>query len=123
MFGNGIMMREWHKVSFVDSLFTTQNEPNNFARIKESKMAMLQFFYRNWSVGSTGNVPTGETYGQSINADGTPTKADDHFQVQADLINNPQSTIDAGNRNLDSWFSFPAGAASIKIGVGLLLRS
>lgn len=123
MFANGIMMREYHKVSFVDSLFPTQNEPNTMPRIKESKMAMLQFFYNMWQNGSTKSVPTGETYGQSINLDGTSTKPEEHFQVQADLINNTQSDIDSGNRNLDSWFSFPSGAASIKIGIGLMLRS
>lgn len=121
-FGNGILMREYFKVSFVDSLASSENEPNNFARIKESKMAILQFFYRMWEVGSTGNVPSGETFGQSINSDGSSTKPIDHFQSQADLINNPQSAIDLGERNLDSWFTYPSPAGSIKIGVGFLLR-
>jgi len=119
-FANGILMREYFKVSFVESLADTENEPNNFARIKESKMAILQFFYKNWKTGSTGNVPEGETFGQSIKDDGSSTAPEDHFQVQADLVNNPQSSINAGNRNLDSWFTFATPAGSIKIGVGLM---
>jgi hypothetical protein len=122
MFGNGIMMRDFIKVSTVDSLTDTQNEPNTMVRIKESKMAVLQFLYNLWAVGSTGSVPEGETFGQSINTDGSYTKAEDHFQVQADTINNPQASIDAGERNIDVWFSYPAPASSIKIGVGILLR-
>ena len=123
MFANGIMMRDYIKVSAVDSLTPTQNEPNSFERIKLSADAIKQFLYRLWAVGSTGNVTSGETFGQSIKTDGSVTKPEDHFQVQADLINNPQSSIDAGQRNLDTWFTYPAPAASIKIGVGILLRS
>jgi len=122
-FGNGILMREYIKVSVRDSLLTTENEPNSFNRIKASRDAILNFFYNLWEVGSTGNVSVGETFGQSINDDGTSTKATDHFVVQADLVNNPQASINAGERNLDSWFSFGSPAGSIKIGVGLLLRS
>jgi hypothetical protein len=122
MFANGILMREYIKVSVVDSLQSTENEPNNYDRIKQSRMAILQFLYNLWNVGSTGTVPTGETFGQSFDSQGNPTVAEDHFFVQADPINNPQSSINAGNRNLDSWITFPSPAGSIKVGVGLWLR-
>ena len=67
-------------------------------------------------------MPTGETFGQQENLDGTVTAPEDHFQVKADPINNPQSDINAGERTIDSWFSYPAPAGRIKIGVGILLR-
>jgi phage tail sheath protein FI len=122
MFGNGILMREFIKVSVRDSQLATLNEPNNFQRIKNAAIAILNFYHRLWDVGSTGNSPSGETFGQSIDAAGKETIFSDHVYVQADLVNNPQADIDLGNRNLDSWFSFPAPSGSIRIGVGLLLR-
>lgn len=122
MFAHGILMREYIKVSVREAQLITLNEPNNFARIQSAADAISNFYLRLWDVGSTGNTPEGETFGQSINSDGTKTQFKDHVYVQADLINNPQTSIDLGNRNLDSWFTYPAAAASIKIGVGLMLR-
>jgi hypothetical protein len=122
MFGNGILMREYVKISVVDSQLLSYDEPNTFRRIQNAAVAIQNFYYRLWDVGSTGSVPEGETFGQSINSDGSYTKPTDHFFVQADLVNNPQSSIDNGERNLDSWFTYPAPAASIRIGVGLWLR-
>jgi len=115
-------MRDYIKVSVVDSLQITENEPNTFDRIKQSRFAILSFLYGLWNSGSTGNVPPGETFGQSIDVNEDPTTPEDHFYVQADLINNPQASINAGERNLDSWFTYPAPSGSIKIGVGLWLR-
>jgi hypothetical protein len=123
MFANGILMREYIKISAVDSLQTSENTPNSFERILEDKMAILNFLLSLWFKGSTGNVPPGETFGQGINDDGTPTKWSDHLIVQADAINNPQSKINLGERNVDTWFTYPAPAGSIEIGVGILLRS
>jgi hypothetical protein len=122
-FANGILMRDFIKVSSVGSLQTSENTPNSFTRIKEDKMAVLNFYLNLWQRGSTGTVTEGETFGQSINTDGSKTTWEDHIEVQADLINNPQSGINAGERNVDSWFSYPAPTGSIRIGVGLLLRS
>jgi hypothetical protein len=122
-FGNGILMRNFLKVSIVDSLQTSENKPNSFERIKEDKMASLQFLYRLWERGNTGNARLGETFGQSLNPDGSATNFDDHIEVQADLINNPQDKINIGERNIDIYFTYPAPAGSIKVGVGILLRS
>jgi len=33
------------------------------------------------------------------------------------------SSLNAGNRNYDIFFTYPAPAGSIKIGVGIMLRS
>jgi len=121
-FANGILMREYIKISVVDSLQNTENEPNNYARIQASRTAILNFLYRLWEVGSTGNVPVGETFGQTIDSEtNESSEPSDHFQVQADAINNPQASIESGERNLDTWFTYPSPAGSIKIGVGLLL--
>ena len=122
-FCNGGLMRNFFMVSFVDSLRGTLNEPNSFPRIQSSRDAMLSFYFRMWYNGSTGNVPEGETFGQSMNADGSFTKPEQHFYVQADLINNPQVNVNSGLRDLDSWFTAPAAAASINVGVGLMLLS
>ena len=120
---NKILMRDYFKVSFVDSLKGTVNEPNDFNRIKASASAMDNFYHNIWLYGSTGNVPTGETFGQYIKADGKASKPEDHFYVQADAINNSNASINAGNRNLDSWFSGASAASSIMVGVGALLLS
>lgn len=120
-FANGILMREYIKISVIDSLADTENEPNNFDRIQSSRTAIVTFLNNLWERGSTGNVPAGETFGQTIDPEtGASSSKDDHFQVQADAVNNPQSSIENGERDLDSWFTHPAPAGSIKIGVGLM---
>lgn len=123
-FGNGILMREFIKVSAVDSLQDTENTPNSLNRITENRMAVLGFMYDLWTRGSTGSVPVGETFGQSFNEeDNSETKPTDHFEVIADITNNPQTKINAGERNIDIYFTYPAPAGSIKIGAGFILRS
>lgn len=122
-FANGIVMREFVKISALDSLTDTQNEPNNFDRIKSSADAVKGFMYSLWTKGSTGTVPTGETFGQSLADDNvTPTVFDDHVVIQADVYNNPQAKINLGERNIWIWFTYPTPAGSIEIGVGLMLR-
>jgi hypothetical protein len=123
LFANGILMRNYIKVSGEDSLASTENTPNSFNRIKASKMAMLTFLYNIWKKGSTGTVSEGESFGQSFNEDGTATSPEDHFQVIADITNNPQAKINLGERNIWVYFTYPSPAGSIVIGVGILLRS
>jgi len=121
-FANGVMMRNYIKVSVVNSLQTSENTPNSLNRIQADKMACQNFLYTLWNVGSTGNVAPGETFGQVLNQDGTATKPTDHFEVRADAINNPVSSLQSGNRNIDIFFTYPVPAGSIKIGVGIILR-
>jgi len=122
LFGNGILMRNFIKVSAQDSLASSENTPNSINRIQADKMAVLTFLYNLWFRGSTGNVPEGETYGQGLNEDGSVTAPVDHFEVVANLTNNPQFKIDLGERNISVYFTYPAPAGSIEIGVGILLR-
>jgi hypothetical protein len=122
LFGNGILMRNYIKVSAQDSLASSENTPNSFNRITADKMALVTFLYGLWFKGSTNQVPTGETFGQGFNADGTPTKPDQHFQVIADITNNPQAQVNIGERNVFVYFTYPAPAGSIVIGVGIILR-
>jgi len=120
---NAIVMREYIKISGVDSLQGSENQPNSFERIKEDGDAVNQFMYNLWLRGSTGSVRTGETFGQSQNTDGSLTKFVDHVQVIADINNNPQTSINAGERSIDIYFTFPAPAESIYVRTGLWLRS
>ncbi len=119
-FSNLILMRNFFKVSFVDSLQDTENSPNSIKRIRSNANAILAFFYRMWDVGSTGSVEEGETFGQFERTDGSLSQPGDHFEVTANLVNNPQSSINLGQRDLDSYFTGPTPAGSSKIGVGLL---
>jgi hypothetical protein len=126
-FANGVLMRNFIKVSSVNSLQTSENTPNSLNRIQSDKMAILNFLYQLWNVGSTGNVVLGETFGQivtvDVNGNQTASKPTDHFEVRADPVNNPVASLQAGNRNLDVYFTYPAPAGSIQIGVGILLKS
>jgi hypothetical protein len=121
-FGNGILMRNFIKVSSEDSLASSENEPNSLNRIEGDRMAILQFLYKLWQKGSTGDVAIGETFGQGRNEDNSPTVAEDHFQVRSDITINPQASIDLGERTHEVYFTYPTPAVSIEIGVGILLR-
>lgn len=122
-FANGILMKSYFLVSFVDSLKDTENEPNTFPRIRISAAALTSFYYRHWTSGSTGNAPAGETFGQLEKEDGSLTQPQDHYQVKADIFNNPTAQVVAGQRVIDSWFSYPAPAGTIIIGVGFFIPS
>ncbi len=122
LFGNGILMRNFIKVSAQDSLQSSENTPNSFNRIREDREAIRNFYYSLWFRGSTGSVPVGETFGQQENVAGTVTQPEDHFLVKADPINNPQASINLGERTISSWFTYPGPAGSIRINVGILLR-
>ena len=122
-FGNGSIMKEFIKASVTSALQVAENTPNSLAAIRENRTSVLQFLFRLWERGSNGSVPTGETFGQSEDEEGNLSAAEDHFEVVAGPANNPQSSINSGERNIDVWFTFPAPAGSIKIGVGILLRN
>ena len=121
-FANGLIMRNFIKVSSEDSLQASENTPNSFNRIREDRDAINTFLYRLWFKGSTNNVPEGETFGVQENPDGSLTTPEDHFEVLADAVNNPQSGINAGERNVQVFFTFPTPAGSIQIDVGIMLR-
>lgn len=120
-FGNGIVMRNFIKVSSVDSLQASENTPNSINRLKSDKMAILTFLYNLWFSGSTGDSPVGETFGQTQETDGLSAPTD-HFTVSIDPIKNSKTNLNLGQRTLDVYFTYPAPAESIEIGVGILLR-
>lgn len=122
MFANGLLMRNYFKVSSEDSLRSSENYPNTFRNIKQDADAIRTFMLRHWYKGSTGNAPEGETFGQQENTDGSLTTFADHVQVTADPINNPQANINAGERTIDLYFTYPTPAGSIEIKTGILLR-
>ena len=117
--GNGLIQRDFIKVSCTDSLQNTENEPNTFARIKVGKDAITKFLYTLFLRGTTGTVALGETFGQYIDEDGNAETFDDLVEIKADSENNPKDRIQAGERNYYIWFSYPAPAGSIRIGVGI----
>jgi len=121
-FTNGLLMRDFIKVSGVDSLNSSENQPNAFNRILEDKMAMISFLRRLWDQGSTGSVPKGETFGVSLTSDGSLTRFEDHVEVVADIVNNPSDRIALGERNIDVYYTYPAPAGSIRVRVGIMLK-
>ena len=123
LFANGQLMQNYIKISAQNSLLDSENYPNSFNRIQENASAIRSFLYRLWNVGSTGNVPRGETFGVAIDpVTGQPTNAEDHFYVQADAVNNPQSNINLGQQTITTYFTYPSPAGTIDIQVGILLR-
>ena len=121
MFANGILMRNYIKVSSVDSLQASENTPNTLNNIKEDRTAVYNFMRRLWDVGSTMNVPAGETFGMYDKGNGETSKFEEHVEIIADAINNPIETLQAGERNIFVYFTYPAPAGSIKVGVGINL--
>ena len=123
-FANGILMRNFIKVSLQDSLSNSENTPNSIDVINQDMTAMRNFLKTLWEKGSTGNVTLGETFGQMIKTDGTYETFDDCVQIQGnDPITNPQSQLQLGNRTYKIFFSYPAPGGSIEIGVGILLKN
>lgn len=124
LFANGLVMRNYIKISSQQSLQSSENYPNSFNRITEDGNAIKSFLYKLWFVGSTGNVPTGETFGVSVDpVTGNPTTPEDHFVVQADPINNSAANIALGMRTITLYFSYPSPAGSIVIETGIMIRS
>lgn len=119
-YANVVFMRNYIKVSGVDSLKESENTPNDIGHVREDRMAMLQFMNKLWLRGSNGNIKEGETFGQYENEDGTLSTKDDAFEVIGDASNNPVDSLEAGERNIDTYFSFPAPAGSIRVGVGVI---
>jgi len=122
-FANGLLMRNFIKISSEDSLQASENTPNSYNRIQEDRSAIEAFLYRLWFKGTTNNVPEGETFGIQENTDGTLTTPEDHFEVVADAVNNPLASINAGERNIQVYFTYPVPAGSIQIDVGIMIRS
>jgi len=116
VFANAGLMKSYIKVSIVDSLQTSENEPNSFDRIKAGRDAIVTFMLNLALKGSTGSVPIGETFGQIEGQDVLDT-----FEVQGDLVNNTAASIAAGERNYDGWFQRPAPTGSIRVRWGILL--
>lgn len=121
-FFNAIMMREYIKISTQDSLQSDENQPNTYDRILKDKDAETGFMRALWNKGSTGNVKTGETFGQGFDSNNKPTKFDDHVLIVADMTNNTQAQINQGERYIDTYFSYPAPTGRIVIGVGIWLK-
>jgi hypothetical protein len=122
-FGNALAMRNYIKISGVDSLQDSENTPNDIGHVREDRSAMLQFMHRLWLYGSNGNAPEGETFGQYEKSDGSMSEEAEAYEVIADATNNPVASLQAGNRDIDIWFMFPAPAGSIKVGVGLRYKT
>ncbi len=121
-FGNGILMRNFIKISVIDSLQPIENTPNTLSRINDTRNLIISFMRGLWNTGSNGNVKLGVTFAQEI-INTVATNFEDHVEVQGDNINNPNSELQIGNQNYKIYFSFPAPAQSIRIGVGILLRA
>ncbi len=121
-FFNAIMMREYIKVSGLDALQDDESTPNSYERIQKNKDAMISFGRSLWNKGSTGSVKTGETFGQGFDSENKPTKFEDHYLVVADMTNNTQVQINAGERYIDVYFSFAVPTGRIVLGCGIWIK-
>ena len=122
-FFNAIVMRDYIKISAINGLQTSENTPNSYQRIVEDGYAIKMFCFNLWNKGSTGSVPQGETFGQGFDAQGNPTTFEDAVSVTADMTNNTAASIAAGERYSHTYFTFPAPAGVIEVGVGVMVRS
>jgi len=120
-FVNGIIMRNFIKISAEDSLQISENTPNSFNQIATDRDAIFNFMFNLWIVGSTGTVPTGETFGQFIKDDDSISTFGDSVEIAIEPPVNTKQSIQAGERNYEVYFRFPAPAGSIFIKVGILL--
>jgi len=122
-FFNAIVMRDYIKVSAINSLQSSENKPTTYQRIVEDGYAIKMFCKNLWDKGSTGSVPQGETFGQGFRADGSPTQFSDAVDVTADMTNNSAASMAAGERYSSTYFCFPAPSGVITVGVGVMVRS
>jgi phage tail sheath protein FI len=111
-FGNSMIMRNYVKVSAVESLQASENQPNTLARVGADAIMLGAFMHRLWNSGSTGTVPLGETFGTESEGEA--------YEVIGDATNNSRASLLAGERNLFIYLAIPSPAGSIRIGVGLL---
>jgi hypothetical protein len=122
-FANAIIQRNFIKVSCVDALQISENTPNNIANVENDRVIIINFMHKLWQQGSNSVVREGETFGQYILENGGLSKESDAYDVIADASNNPVSSLQLGQRNIDVFFMFPAPAGSIRIGVGLIYKA
>jgi len=127
LFINALVMTNYIKVSCQGSLQATENYPLTYQKLQADRSAIDNFMRALWRNGSTGNVPEGETFGQTLvqNTDGSQTASgySASVSVEANLANNPQSQLSAGNEQIWVYFMRPAPAQSIRIGVGIQLAA
>ena len=119
-FANGLIMGNFLAESSKTALQVTENEPTSFSRLRATRDAIVVFGNRLWREGNTGNVQTGEFFGQREITDGfgnveRTTTFQESFQVIANDTNNTQEELQAGNRNIRFIYSYPSPAGSIQI--------
>jgi hypothetical protein len=119
--GNSLIMLKYVRESVKESVRGEENRPNVLGRIASTNTAIFRFMYNLWSVGSTGRVPLGETFGQFFNDDNTPSVFDQHVEIIADASNNPKDQLLLGDRNYEIGFSVPTPNGSIFIYAGLVV--
>lgn len=121
LFANYLLMQNFIKVSAVESLHRTESRPNRITAIQEYGRAIKDFGRKLYEGSYPFGIDSSGAFGQFFLPDGSVSKFDDVFIVQADQFNNNNASINNGEANIFVRFFPPAPLESLGIGVGVLI--
>lgn len=121
LFANYLLMQNFIKVSAVESLHRTESRPNRITALQEYGRAIGDFGRKLYEGSFPFGIDGEGAFGEFFLEDGSLSKFEDVFIVQADQFNNPNSSITNGEGNIFVRFFPPAPLESLGIGVGVLI--
>lgn len=120
-FGNSLIMGNFIAASVVESLGQYSNTANKYRRLGVYKQLVLNFGNKLFEGSYPFGIDPEGAFGDFVKADGTLSKFEDVFTVQADQFNNPSSGIQNGDANLFVYFYPTPILESMAVGVGRLI--
>jgi hypothetical protein len=121
LFGHYLLMQNFIKISTVESLYREENRPNRLSAIKENGEVIRDFGRKLYEGSYPFGIDINGAFGDFIKDDGTESRFDDVFTVQADEFNNTSGGIAVGESNIFVRFYPPSLNESMAIGVGVLI--